>query len=834
MEVKKVLKTAFALGTGLAMLGATVMGAAAYDLNDYPSPFITAGALNAWIVVGENALAVDTIGMTDIATSLQLQLAPGAELAPSVQVLGDSFRIDKSTNFLEINEDLQDVISTLTDDDLNALVGGTFRAKDGSYDYSEYLDIPTNSASVQYTVDDDDDDDKHASYLHYNINTAAYTYRLEFATSAESDVVTTSGEQLDDFQDKTITILGKPYTIIATDNKTTTNGLKIDLMGGAIQDVLEEGSSKTYTLDGTDYEVKVVIISDSGTGTDTVIMEINGERTDELSEGETYKLADDTEVGIRDILPNEAGELAGGDIVSFYLGAQKIVLEDTNYLTVGTGDQEVEVNDNDIDDTAVAITATYDGKIKLTKINVTYTPDDDLYIPEKGKLSDVVDDPEQLFTKMIDVEFKGLQTGTTEEIELDANGDDKYKLRFTNDAGYNIDIPYIYCTGSTMSSGDGTRDLVKTEYCDDGAKGAAITTCNRSMTFNIDINDYFVVDSGESSYLLQYKDQDADDNTLKFVVEGAPSGSDTIEITYSGIAGNASGSANAVIPLGGKDFMVWISADSNDQAIAVDLNDDQSIANLTTLVMDTKLGAQINLTLLPEAFFVRSEQLDNDSYDWINVTATCASSVLDFATPGYITSTSSTTTPQAYATGWIASKDADSDDKDGMTRYGIYAEIKDGGSNNPDELTLTYPDDQVEALVYVTSGEVTTVGGGTTAGSIVGTSIFDSDLAAKGGLAANNVIVVGGPCANSVAADLMGNPADCTEGFTPGRAMVKLFPSATGSKVAMLVAGYAGEDTRKAARVVADMTKLQALADGVMEVEVSGANIENPVVTVVQ
>jgi hypothetical protein len=63
------------------------------------------------------------------------------------------------------------------------------------------------------------------------------------------------------------------------------------------------------------------------------------------------------------------------------------------------------------------------------------------------------------------------------------------------------------------------------------------------------------------------------------------------------------------------------------------------------------------------------------------------------------------------------------------------------------------------------------------------------------------LIVVGGPCVNSVAAELLGNPADCTEGFSPGQARIKMFDN--NGKLAMLVAGYSGEDTRLAGKVIA-------------------------------
>ena len=83
-----------------------------------------------------------------------------------------------------------------------------------------------------------------------------------------------------------------------------------------------------------------------------------------------------------------------------------------------------------------------------------------------------------------------------------------------------------------------------------------------------------------------------------------------------------------------------------------------------------------------------------------------------------------------------------------------------------------------------------------------------------------NAIVVGGPCANSAAATLMGNPENCVAGFEPGKAMVKLFEN--GNKVALLVAGYSSDDTRRAARVLANHADYDLSGD---EVVISGTSM---------
>ncbi len=105
----------------------------------------------------------------------------------------------------------------------------------------------------------------------------------------------------------------------------------------------------------------------------------------------------------------------------------------------------------------------------------------------------------------------------------------------------------------------------------------------------------------------------------------------------------------------------------------------------------------------------------------------------------------------------------------------------------------------------------TTAEGTWTNVEVVDATKLDSEIA---DVKAQNLIVVGGPCVNTAAAALLGNPATCTEGFAPGKARVKLFEPATG-KFALLVAGYSGADTRLAGKVIAHRWK-----------ELSGTEVE--------
>ena len=79
----------------------------------------------------------------------------------------------------------------------------------------------------------------------------------------------------------------------------------------------------------------------------------------------------------------------------------------------------------------------------------------------------------------------------------------------------------------------------------------------------------------------------------------------------------------------------------------------------------------------------------------------------------------------------------------------------------------------------------------------VGLAVLDTNAPAIG---TDNLIVVGGPCANTVAFELMGQPENCAEGFEPGKAVIKLYASQN----ALLVAGYEAQETLGACYVLAD------------------------------
>ncbi|HII71932.1 TPA: hypothetical protein HA265_04220, partial [Candidatus Woesearchaeota archaeon] len=331
MNVKKAIKRVVALGVGVSMLGATLLGATAYDLGSYPSPFVKDGMFNGLMVVGDDAAPADIIGVTDIAMSLQYSSTVKETIKVSgdsgVSLGGDSVKIQRSGDSLELNEWLGDVMETVDSGDAEALKSFTVSNDKGTTDVNQYLRfawgplaLPNDGAyaKAMYTKDDDDNV---GDFLWFKDGEEAFKYEMEFVEGFESDVDQTD-DSLEDLEDETLHILGEDFAVVSSHISETTGKITLDLMGGAIHDTIEEGETKTYTLKGKEYEVTALIISDwaGAVGSAKVKLKVNGEVTKEMSEGSTEILNDGTTIGIREVLPNEAGETAGGDILEFYLG----------------------------------------------------------------------------------------------------------------------------------------------------------------------------------------------------------------------------------------------------------------------------------------------------------------------------------------------------------------------------------------------------------------------------------------------------------------------------------------------------------------------------------
>ena len=118
--------------------------------------------------------------------------------------------------------------------------------------------------------------------------------------------------------------------------------------------------------------------------------------------------------------------------------------------------------------------------------------------------------------------------------------------------------------------------------------------------------------------------------------------------------------------------------------------------------------------------------------------------------------------------------------------------------------TISYPDEQVEAQIYVAEESAAITGSTVTGGSVTelgSVAVSDSEV---GSVSGKNLVVVGGSCVNTVASDLLdgascGSSWETATGVGSGSFLIETF-TRTGDKVATLVAGYNAGDTTNAAK----------------------------------
>ena len=138
--------------------------------------------------------------------------------------------------------------------------------------------------------------------------------------------------------------------------------------------------------------------------------------------------------------------------------------------------------------------------------------------------------------------------------------------------------------------------------------------------------------------------------------------------------------------------------------------------------------------------------------------------------------------------------------------FGTIATV-DKGDSDQYKATISYPSEQVYALAYFAEvAAAITTSGGSGAGSATALGSVAVTDAEVGSVSGKNLVVVGGSCVNTVAAQLLGfSGKTCGADFTAktgvgaGQFLIETF-SRTGGKVATLVAGYNAGDTTNAAK----------------------------------
>ncbi|RMD58217.1 hypothetical protein D6825_01520 [Candidatus Woesearchaeota archaeon] len=899
MRAVQAIKKMVALGMGLTMVGATIFGASAASLSDWPAPFVVNGtpASNLAVVVGDKAEGSDVVGAVDIIQALQSQavvkVAAPATGATQLVVEGDAVEIGSTSDLLEIGEPLGDVRETLTEVDLDMLKGGQVVTDQGSTEFNQYLRFLNNpsAGSVQFA---EDERDRVGHYLFWDDGQLVFQWELEFEEGLESEV---KGNDLKDLEDEDLTILGQPFVIVDTDLSIGTSGnttqdaatpdLTVELIGGAVSAVLGENDKETYVVDGKEYEVEVLVISETSAGGEgSVKFRINGEITDELEDGETDVLADGTQIGIRDILAT--GKDIQKSIVQFYLGAYKVEFRDTNTSDAAFVAAGAQVNEETIEDSFVQIKGQFQGSVVRTPAgtgsdltgsefevqNIQYnlTADavlGDMYVAPGTGVRAQLDEPEGMLTPNWDIRYEGLMDTGVTNVRLDAAGDDEYDLEFTNQEGIFFDVPYmsnevgndaIKAGLSSLKFGDNDDDLWFTEMNGpDAALTNAVTLSGTNPdAFMIGDDDFFLVsncahpdfdtttDNTCFSHVLRYDSLDRTNRQLTFT----DLGTGTREVTFDATT------QVAQLVVGGITYVVGLNGATDN--LVVDLDGDGVLSSCHEAIVGIQgeglldLGNQSNNTFTANLSLPSNVSCANTTDTLNELKLTTLAKEFDEAAVAEVLSTvvesrtgneiglaashsfSTGSNPLNLSGTLFGPFELEENDdlSQALSGYGVFLEVFDPqGSEEAEDLTIEYPLSQRGARVFVTGGVVSTTaveaGGAERVQPIqLGAAKLASEISDVTQL---NAIVVGGPCANPIAATLMGNPEPCYEAVPQNKALVKLYEHTNGN-VALLVAGRTALNTRQASRAVA--TGQIANVEG-MSAEVSGTTLADVTVKAV-
>ena len=364
----KFIKQIAAVGTGIAMLGATMTGALAADLGTLPEPFVASDAyVNVAMVIG--AGSADADARSTIQTYMD-----GLATATTVSG-GESYLIETGTNKMNIGDNLTEVKTINFDHDElpSVLASGEFsNGENTEFSYEQKIAL-SDALEFAYFADNNYESKDPTLGVKIDKNSHILNYTFNFIEPAEDD--TNSGNDFLDFEDVDISFLGKTYSVVDAKNSTSYD-LELTLMGGHEKDTISIGETKSYTVSGTTYDVELTFV-DADECQFAVSYDSGTETTNKLSDGSTDELDDGTVVGV-----TEVNYMVGAtmEILSceFYLGADKIELKDT---------QEVKINDEDVDKLKFYVDHTSGNPFKINSWTLEWKADEDMFVTADSSIT---------------------------------------------------------------------------------------------------------------------------------------------------------------------------------------------------------------------------------------------------------------------------------------------------------------------------------------------------------------------------------------------------------------------------------------------------------------
>ncbi len=832
-----------------ATLATAAMGATVNTVGEITKKLGTPQENFPLFVVGADAAASDVAAAIDIAVRLaaNYKKQEPVEITTAETTVTGGKLLQTDTKKLYYGSTLNTPIQVLTSNDLpKLLASGTIEDENGQkYNYDQYLRIGNKTITFGDPVTTDTT--KEAEY-YIQLGTNP-TPDSDYLVQAE--VVFDNPVPINETFGKKITLFGQEFTI-APESTTT----KLVLYKSSDKVTVGAGETKSITVGGKEYTVKVVGIVDST----TAVVEING-ITKEVEEGKSYDFGG-LQVYIEDVFYYKVPTETGSVVLS--AGADKYIFENGQPVKEGN-------NEDIIKGTRVAM-GYNDYKLTYLKIAFDAADTQSNYIKEGDTWTDPV-------FGTIKVAFNGLDSSPTEKIVVEPASSQTYRVSFTDKNGNSVTLEWAYdsdlaTTGNVkladsngyayhlvegeatklneytfLAAAEGFERIVQVTSIDatPGAGTGKLTLRDVVTGAEFDVNlketntgiftGTKVIDGQEYYVYLDTKnDNDVTNDEVKITWgKGSDYGDAGNEITVYPILRTSKGAEivltkpetltfstgeTKTISLPTGDITVTTSTDGN---VTVSVGGSQilSTAGSDVTVTGVKIGSvAYDITAHPDAtaptvkialnasatepalMIIEEEDANGNKNAVIIPVKEVANTNLDLDTPVFTGMHSKFT-----STG-------DNEDK-AVDVYGTM--VYRTNTNEQDTVTITYPDKQLVAAVAVGSnpkfGEAKSevmrdvVIPVTTDVAKLDTEIGDYEKQNY------DLIVVGGPCVNKIAAELLGDasvykshPA-CDDLFASvageKAAIVKVFPNVFAQgKTAVLVAGWNRDATKKAAMML--------------------------------
>lgn len=801
MNTKKAIKKIVALGMGATLVGATILGASAANLNNYPDMFIEDGQFDGLIVVGENAKPIDNIGATNIAMGLQAAavstttVCTEEESTSETVDVEDSVKLEQTNSYLNYGNTVDSVVEKLTSADLpDLLADGRYSVNEGSTradeDYTQELVMTDN---VEFVFDQDDREAPEADdYLKFDQGADAFEYVLQFDSAVEFD----DGDHRD-LEGSTIEIQGQMYTLTEVEVNGNNELEELTFMVGDTLQWITQGETITKTVDDREHTVEMINVNTEGTACGLII-----DDTTTWVDVNSQETVNGLTVGVTDAKAVHAKDM-DADICRINLGSSELTIEHG---------REVLLDGSRVDDSTGYLTYDKSGVSanEWTGLNVVYQPRDDLYLG----MEDEFVDPVLGNFKFV---FGGIEADY-EEMEFSVSGDEDGEVVFRNLENKEIRIP-VFTDGTDIYLADRELESDKLVYSDDGmcdgdgsdsriCEGATwLLSQDNGLAGLIEVER--ITDNTDDEIVVELRDL-TNDGSAKVTMTSV---SETVNIPGFGNVdveltdpddGNATEDWEGNVPEYGEDVNVILDSDGTE------------IKTYNEGVVDIPVSAGSHG---PGEDTLRFELTENDrglvDESTINVEFTVNVDELELEAPEG---------PVFIADG-IEYSESNTDDRYYVTEYGTKLLY-----DNEDKTSVEawHPERETRGIAYVAPA------GAAASVSVDGSDCYETETVNKipssvnkldtqvSDATAQNVVTVGGPCVNSVSAALLGNPEDCTAGFEPGKSLIQLFEN--NGNIAMVVAGYNGEDTLLASQVLNNYKEHADKLSG-SKVELSGVSV---------